>query len=210
MAKDVTTEIRIYVETAILPQYAAFDKAHQCDHVERVIEESLRLSAFYAETDINMVYVIAAYHDLGLCVGRELHQITSGKILQADRELKGWFTEEQVLVMKEAVEDHRASSKTEPRSIYGKIVAEADRIIDPQVTLLRTVQYGLTHYPQLSREEQYERFRSHLVTKYGENGYLRLWIPQSDNAERLAAFRKLISNEAMLREQFDAIYEKEK
>ena len=49
---------------------------------------------------------------------------------------------------KEAVvEDHRASTDHEPRSIYGKIVAEADRIIDPDITLRRTVQYGLKQNP---------------------------------------------------------------
>ncbi len=49
--------------------------------------------------------------------------------------------------MREAVEDHRASTDHEPRSLYGKIVAEADRIIDPDTTLRRTVQYGLKQNP---------------------------------------------------------------
>lgn len=31
-----------------------------------------------------MVYVIAAYHDLGLCEGCEFHHIVSGRILFAD------------------------------------------------------------------------------------------------------------------------------
>ena len=67
--------------------------------------------------------------------------------------------------MKEAVEDHRASNKHVPRSIYGKIVAEADRIIDPDITLRRTVQYGLSNYPELDKEKQYIRFLTHLKEK---------------------------------------------
>ena len=112
--------------------------------------------------------------------------------------------------MKEAIEDHRASNKQAPRSIYGKIVAEADRIIDPEVTLRRTVQYGLSHYPEMDKEQQYARFSKHLNDKYAEGGYLKLWIPQSDNAERLAELRKLIMDEEELQRVFDELYTNEK
>ena len=120
------------------------------------------------------------------------------------------YTDEQMLEMKEAIEDHRASNKQAPRSIYGKIVAEADRIIDPEITLRRTVQYGLSHYPEMDKEQQYERFRKHLADKYAEGGYLKLWIPQSDNAGRLAELRHLIANEEKLREVFNKLYLQEK
>ena len=33
-----------YIEQAILPRYAAFDKGHQRDHAESVIQESLILA----------------------------------------------------------------------------------------------------------------------------------------------------------------------
>ena len=201
-------ELRIYIEQEIIPQYKGFDKAHQTDHVTKVIEESLKLARYY-DTDRMMVFVIAAYHDLGLCKGREFHHLVSGEILEADKKLLQWFTKEQIHIMKEAVEDHRASNDHEPRSIYGKLVAEADRIINPQVTLKRTVQYGLSHYPELDKEKQYTRFLSHLHEKYAEGGYLKLWIPQSDNAERLAELRKLIADEEKLRKIFDELYANE-
>ena len=128
----------------------------------------------------------------------------------ADETLRHWFTDEQLLPMKEAIEDHRASNKQAPRSIYGKIVAEADRIIAPEVTLRRTVQYGLSHYPEMDKEQQYARFRKHLNDKSAEGGYLKLWIPQSDNAERLAELRKLIMDEEELQRVFDELYTNEK
>lgn len=124
--------------------------------------------------------------------------------------MRHWFTDEQLLPMKEAIEDHRASNKQAPRSIYGKIVAEADRIIAPEVTLRRTVQYGLSHYPEMNKEQQYARFRKHLNDKYAEGGYLKLWIPQSDNAGRLAELRKLITSEDKLIKVFDRLYLEEK
>lgn len=204
----ILIELCEYVQRNIIPQYANFDKAHQINHVEKVIDESLKLASYY-DVDVSMVYVIAAYHDLGLCEGREFHHIVSGRILLEDETLRHWFTDEQLLQMKEAIEDHRASNKRAPRSIYGKIVAEADRIIDPEVTLRRTVQYGLSHYPEMDKEQQYKRFREHLTNKYEEGGYLKLWIPQSDNAGRLAELRQLIADEKRLCRVFNKIYEEE-
>lgn len=197
-----------YIENNIIPQYAAFDKAHQLDHARKVIEESLKLAEHY-EVNPAMVYTVAAYHDLGLSEGRELHHMVSGEILLADTELRQWFVEEELQTMKEAVEDHRASNKQIPRSIYGKIVAEADRIIDPEVTLRRTVQYGLSNYPEMDKEQQYGRFLSHLANKYAEGGYLKLWIPESDNAKRLTELRELIANIDKLRAVFDQLYSEE-
>lgn len=202
---EVPRELSEYIEREIIPQYADFDKAHRIDHARKVIEESLKLAPYY-KVDRRMVYVIAACHDLGLCEGREFHHLVSGRILWADRTLRRWFTEDQLLTMKEAVEDHRASNKEVPRSIYGKIVAEADRIIDPLVTLRRTVQYGLSHYPEQDKEKQYARFAEHLDEKYAEGGYLKLWIPQSSNAPCLEELRRLIANREELHKVFENIY----
>ena len=205
---NISIKLCEHIRERIIPQYVNFDKAHRIDHVEKVIEESMKLALHY-EVNSAMVYTIAAYHDLGLCEGREFHHIVSGKILFADETLWQWFTDDQMLQMKEAIEDHRASNKQAPRSIYGKIVAEADRIIDPEITLRRTVQYGLSHYPEMDKEHQYERFRKHLADKYAEGGYLKLWIPQSYNAGRLAELRQLITNEERIRRVFDQLYEEE-
>lgn len=205
---DFPIEFRDYIASEIIPRYAGFDKAHRVDHVLKVIAESLNLSQYY-DVSRMMVYVIASYHDLGLCEGREFHHLISGKILWADQKLRQWFPEEHILIMKEAVEDHRASNKHVPRSIYGKIVAEADRIIDPDITLRRTVQYGLSNYPELDKEKQYIRFLTHLKEKYAEGGYLRLWIPQSANAAHLQELRQLIADEEGLHKVFEKIYSQE-
>lgn len=135
-----------FIETKILPQYAAFDRAHNMEHVTRVIRRSLDLVKTTG-ADINMVYTVAAYHDLGMSGPRAIHHITGGKILAADARLKKWFSPEQIKIMREAVEDHRASASRAPRSLYGKIIAEADRDIDVEVVIRRTVQYGLSNYP---------------------------------------------------------------
>ena len=153
-----------------------------------------------------MVYAIAAYHDTGLAVDRKTHHLESGRIVRQDSMLRRWFTPEQIEVMAQAVEDHRASSDHEPRSIYGKIVAEADRQIDVQTIMRRTIQYGLSHYPELDREEQWQRTLNHLLEKYAEGGYLRLWIPESPNAASLKQLQSLIKDRRSLRALFDELY----
>lgn len=194
-----------FVERQILPRYNAFGESHGLRHVNRVIKNSLRL-ADVTGADIDMVYVIAAYHDLGMEGPRAIHHLTSGKILMADARLKKWFNADQLKVMKEAVEDHRASSSRQPRSIYGKIVAEADRDIDVHEIFLRAIQYGKENDPDKSIEEHWERFAQHMDEKYSNNGYIKLWIPNSPNEKALKELRNIIEDKKLLRKAFDDIW----
>ena len=198
--------LRQYIETEIIPRYDSFDAAHRRDHVEYVIAQSLKLAEHY-DVDRDMVYAIAAYHDTGLAVDRKTHHLESGRIIRSDQCLRQWFDEDQIETMARAVEDHRASSDHEPRSIYGKIVAEADRQINVETIIRRTVQYGLSHYPDLDKEGQWDRTLEHLLEKYAEGGYLRLWIPESPNAARLKELQELIKDRQALREYYDEIYD---
>lgn len=197
-----------FIETQILPQYAQFDKAHNMEHVTRVIRRSLELAA-RTGADTDMVYTIAAYHDVGMSGPRAIHHITGGKILAQDARLKRWFSAEQIKMMKEAIEDHRASASRAPRSLYGKIVAEADRDIVPEQVFRRTVQFGLSNYPELDKEHHWLRFREHMEQKYSIHGYIRLWIPGSPNEEKLNELRNMIANEKTLREQFEHFFAEE-
>lgn len=200
--------LKEYIESEIIPRYDNFDGAHRRDHVRSVIGQSQELSKYY---DVNpeILYAAAAYHDLGLCEGREKHHLVSGRIIREDKTLLNWFNVEEIEVIAEAAEDHRASNETPPRSIYGKIIAESDRLIDPETVIRRTVQYGFAHYPQMNREQMWERTLTHLQKKYGYGGYLKLWIPESSNACRLEELRKIIADEKRLRSMFDRFYDEE-
>ena len=208
MTNNPSLDLVEFIETQILPQYAAFDKAHNMEHVTRVIRRSLDL-ARKTGADLNMSYAIAAYHDLGLTGPRAIHHLTSGKILIADARLKRWFSADQLQMMKEAVEDHRASASRAPRSIYGKIVAEADRDIEPETVIRRTIQYGLANYPQLDMEGHWQRFMQHMDEKYSANGYIRLWIQGSENERKLNELRQLIAEPTKMRPVFDKIFAEE-
>ncbi|MDF2556646.1 MAG: putative hydrolase [Bacillales bacterium] len=202
---NIRKEIQKYIENTILPTYSQFDKAHQIDHARIVIDQSLEIAKEYP-VDMEMVYVIAAYHDLGLQFGREKHEINSGKLLIEDQKLKQWFNNEQLEQMKEAVEDHRASNKTAPRSLYGMIVAEADRLIDYNTILFRTIQFGLKHYPELSKEDHFERTYQHIEEKYGENGYLKLWLQTKKNCEALKDIHLQLKGKDKMKTDFEKIF----
>ena len=165
------------------------------------------LAAGY-DVDPDMVYAIAAYHDLGICEGRELHHLSSARMMREDANLRKWFSEEQIETMAQAVEDHRASAKTAPRSIYGRIVAEADREIDADTIVRRTVEYGLSHYPEYDHQGHFDRFKGHIAEKYARGGYIKIWIPDGENARRLEAFRAEIEKPGALEGMFDFWYEK--
>ena len=209
-------EIKAYIYDEIVPRYSAFDKAHKEDHALTVIRQSEALldgrAAWLAEqaeadsiwsvpVDRMLLLTAAACHDLGLVNGRENHHTDSGAIIRQDARLREWFSEEEIETIAQAAEDHRASGKGAPRSIYGMIVAEADRVIEGDTIIRRTIQFGQKHYPELCREEQIERAVAHLKEKYGRGGYLKLWIPWSDNAVRLNALQDVIADERAVREK---------
>lgn len=204
----IDNELQTYIESEILPRYDHHDAAHRRDHVDIVIRESIRLAHIYG-LNVNMSYAIAAYHDTGIPEGRDIHHTASKRIMLSDDNLKRWFTAEEIVTMADAVEDHRASSKNPPRTIYGKIVAEADRIIVPHSIIRRTIQYTLANYPTLGREEGYTRMEEHLNEKYNYGGYLKLWFPESDNSRHLEELRQLIANKEALRRLYDEIYTEE-
>ena len=198
----IRKSLQEYIEQEVIPSYAAFDKAHREDHALMVIDRALAMGKAF-EIDEEMLFAAAACHDLGLAVDRKTHHFESGKIIRSDKRLREWFTPQQIETIAQAAEDHRASSNHEPRSIYGRIVAEADRYIDPVTIIQRTVQYGLDNYPEKSREEHFRRMKAHLFEKYGRSGYLKLWFPDSPNAHRLEELRRIMENETLLRQQFD-------
>ena len=200
--------LRTYLEAEIIPRYRHFDKAHQEDHVRSVITQALELARYY-DVDLDLVYTAAAYHDTGLAVDRASHHLESGKIVRADTRLRDWFSAEEIETIAQAAEDHRASAKTAPRSIYGRLIAESDRLIEPLTVIRRTIQFGLSHYPDLPLEGQWERTLEHLREKYGDGGYLQLWIPESPNAARLEELRKIIRKPETLRSVFEKLFAEE-
>lgn len=194
-------EIKKYIEKEILPLYTCFEKAHNIDHIKNVINRSLEIAKDY-DVNVNMVYVIAAFHDLGHKFNKANHHIISAKLLMETVELKRWFSDDELKIMKEAIEDHRAHLSREPRSIYGKILSDADRSIDINSSLRRAYNYDLKYYPNLSQEEHIDNCYNHMKKKYGKNGYLKLWLNSKANIKAYDDHRMLVDNKELYIQKF--------
>ena len=209
-----TRSLERYIYEEIIPKYSGFDPAHQEDHALTVIRQAEKLmkgrDAWLAQEDSaeeiwkspidrDILLTAAACHDLGLANGRERHHLDSGIIIRNDSRLREWFDDNEIETIAEAAEDHRASGKSAPRSIYGMLVAEADRVIEADTIIRRTVQFGMKNYPELDENGHIARAIEHLHEKYGRNGYLKLWIPWSDNARQLDMLRDLIDDSVGIR-----------
>ena len=216
------TGLREYIYEEVVPKYSAFDAAHKEDHALTVIDQAVKLmegrdswlesqqnpaEIWRSEIREDMLLAAAACHDLGLVNGRDRHHLDSGEIIRNDARLREWFSETEIEIIAQAAEDHRASGKGDPRSIYGMIVAEADRVIEGETIIRRTIQFGFKHYPGLDRKSHIARAVEHLNEKYGRGGYLKLWIPWSDNAVRLAAFQDLIAEPKALLMEVERVYD---
>ena len=220
---SVPADLKEYVEKEILPRHEKYDAAHRPDHIRRVIARAMtegeRLKVKgerYADANqgfhlsplsSHLIYAAASMHDIGICEGREVHHLASGRIIRADQNLRRWFSEEEIELIAQAAEDHRASATSKPRSLLGCILSEADRDIEPETIVRRTVEYGLSHYPELDREGHWQRTLDHLHEKYAEGGYIKLWMDDSPNAAPLADLRALIRDEARLRPLFDTLFD---
>lgn len=198
--------LKTYLIDHIIKAYEDFDLAHQPSHVYSIIDNSLEIAQDY-DVDQDMVYVIACYHDIGMQFGRKDHHLTGGRFLFEDQKLAKWFSVDQRMIMKEAIEDHRASREIPPRSIYGKIIAEADRDIEPMDIIRRTVQFGFKHYPDISEDEHIQRAMEHLEEKYGPHGYLKLWLKTKKNEEGLQKIHKMLKAPDDLRKIVKSFYD---
>ena len=179
--KDINSEIRHYIETKILPRYQAMS-GHTDKHIRQVMKRSLAFAKTVENINLDMAYVIAAYHDLGREVDDDHHEIESGKMLRGDQKLKEFFSPEQIETMAQAVEDHRASNKNEPRSIYGKIVSSADRSTSVEDIIERYFEFMHCFHPEKSEDEIAESARNHLRKKYCTDGYAakKMYFPDAD------------------------------
>ena len=189
----INKDLKNYIENNIFKEYSKNEEAHGLNHIKFVIKRSLDLSKD-KDLNINMIYTIAAYHDIGHHIDAKNHEAVSAKILLEDENLKKFFNEEEITLMKEAVEDHRASLKREPRSIYGKVVSSADRGIDVDEALRRCYFYRKKHYPELNNEQIIEDTYEHLNNKYGEDGYANFFLEDKKYEDYLKEIRNLIKN----------------
>ena len=203
----VNSELKKYIEDNVFPEYDKNEVGHGINHIKDVINRSFELvKENDLEVNIDMVYVIASYHDIGHHIDSANHEKVSADIMSKDNNLKRFFNLSELKIIKEAIEDHRSSSKTDPRSIYGKIVSSADRNNTVEHCLSRTYTYGKRLNPKATDEELFNRAYDVLQEKFGINGYAKYYFKDSKYERFLEELRELLEDkEKFIKTQRDYI-----
>lgn len=191
----INKELQEYIENNIFPEYEKNEKGHGIDHIRYVIMRSFQLvEENNLDVNLDMVYIIASYHDIGHHIDSKKHEIISADIMSKDKNLSKFFTVDELMIIKEAIEDHRASAKDEPRSIYGRIVSSADRNNRVEDCLRRTYTYGKKLNPNATDEELFLRAYDVLVNKFGEDGYAKFYFKDIQYEDFLKDLRELLKD----------------
>ena len=191
---EINENLKEYIERNIFPEYSKNEPAHNIEHIKHVINRSFKFAETVPNINYDMVYVIAAYHDIGHHIDTKRHEIISGEIMSKDENLKKFFTEEELKIIKEAIEDHRASLEHDPRSIYGKIVSTADRNNTVEACLRRSYTYTKKLKPEFTDEEIFEEAYIHIKMKFGVGGYAKFFFKDEEYESFLTEIRELLSD----------------
>lgn len=203
----INEELKHYIETNIFPIYNKIDKGHNLEnHILPVIQDSIKLALKIPDLNLDIVYAVAAYHDVGLINGRLNHHISSKEFVINDENLRKWFNDYDIKLIAEAVEDHRAH--TEPRNIYGKIISDADKSVDLKEILIRT-HFGIkTKFPHKKLDTfdmEFEAAYNWILKKNSENGYITFYY-DIDKKNKLNNLHELVKNKDYIRKEYYKIY----
>lgn len=116
--------------------------------------------------------------------------------------MKESFTDEQRKVIKEAIEDHRASLEYVPRSDYGKIISTADKNVDIKSSLKRTHAYTIKNYKNCDLNQIIDRAYNHLNEKFGSDGYAKICCKDEEFDKFKDEVKELLKN----KEKFASFY----
>ena len=199
-----------YIETKILPLYDNNDSGHGIEHIRYVTERCMRFAEQFEKINTDMLYAIAAFHDIAHHIDKKNHETLSAKMFYENEDMTAFFSEGERLIIKEAIEDHRASANHEPRSDYGKIISSADRSTDVDDFLRRTHAYTLKHQPDCTVDEMIERAYLHTKEKYGSEGYAKHYVEDEEYNEFREKINLLLSDKNLFIRSYTLINKNEK
>lgn len=163
--------------------YSNHDDGHNIKHCILVRKMAVKLAQKYLPEKIELAYIAATLHDIGISVSRENHEEIGEKLIRQDKYLKDNLSPKDFKELCHAVKEHRASTGN-PQSIFAKIISDADRgggAPSASEAMTRAYNYGVKKFPDLSEEEQIFRSAKHQFEKYGEGSYgRRTYFPETE------------------------------
>lgn len=208
--EDVDINLKNYIENEVFPIYKLNGKSHNLEHIKFVLNRAFEISKNY-DINVNLLYIAVSYHDIGDHIDRENHEIVSAKWVEDDKKLDKFLSKEEKKIVKEAIEDHRASSSRIPRNIYGKILSSADKNISVDTYFRRAINYSLEHFPEYKKEQHIEESYRHAVEKFGVNGYAtkKYYVEDKKYEEYLKELQRLIENKEEFFYEVSKVFEEE-
>ncbi len=195
---EISKDLEEYIKQNVLPQYDTNHVGgHGKEHIETVIDRSFEIiNEFHLDVNKDMVYTIAAFHDIGYKENPDQHEEVSSEKFIQDKGMEKFFNEEQRNTIAEAIVDHRASLEYEPRSIYGKVVSSADRETSVENMLTRSIFYQADKHkaenPTIEQVIEYSYKK--LSSKYGKGGYAKMYYPDAKYKNYLDKMQELLEN----------------
>lgn len=201
---NLNSDLVAFIENVIFPEYEKNEKAHGIEHIITVLDHANNISKNY-DVNPNMIYTIVAFHDIGHHIDKDNHEKISADMMKEYKELNNFFSKEEIKIMIQAVEDHRASSSHEPRNLYGKIISAADKNHTVETAIQRTYLYGIKYFPEYSKNQIYERIYNHLDEKFGKNGYAKVYIKDENFESFKNELIELLENKELFFEKITEV-----
>ena len=203
--------LKDYIKNEIKSKYKNFDKGHNVSHYNFVTKNCVsyakQLIQKGQDIDLDIAFIVGAYHDIGLTCGRENHAIASAAIVRQDKMLNKYFNKDTIELIAQAVEDHSSHLNYEPRSIYGKLVSDADRNNSLYLVFSRPVKYGLKNESGKTRQQQIDRVFDFVNSKFGRNGYVKYWLDIEDTKKEQQAVWQLLDDEKACKAYIAGIFD---
>ena len=190
----INEEVKKFVTEYTTPFYKKNESGHSFSHIDYVVKRSLKFADEIKDINLNMVYTIAMFHDVAHHIDKKTHEILSAKILRECTGLSDYFSKEEIEIMAQAIEDHRASLEHPPRTIYGKIVSTADRNNTVEQCFFRAYSFSRKSNPSYTEDEVFNEAYTHLNKKFGVNGYAKVYLKDEEYENFLIEIRSLLSN----------------
>jgi len=163
--------------------YDSFDASHDRNHFILVRKMAVLLAKKYLPDKVEIVYIAATLHDIGISISRENHESDGEKLIRQDLYLANNLSKEDFEEICHAVREHRASTGN-PQTILAKIISDADRgggSYSSSEALTRAYDYGSAKFPELNEEEQILRSAKHQVEKFSKGSYgRRTYFPETE------------------------------
>lgn len=192
--KEVDFKLKDYIDNNIIDEYNLNDGGHNIDHINYVINRAFELVE--ENININILYSCIVFHDIACHIDRDNHEILSAERAYSDKFLNSFFNKEEMFIIKDAIEDHRASLEYEPRNIYGKILSSSDRKVEVKIYLISSMSFDIKKHPEMSKEDIINGSYQFAIKKFGKIGYAvnKSYVSDAKYEKFLSDLQYLIDN----------------